>query len=205
MKNYFNKKVGKRAALLFAGLVFMFSQANGQSPMLASADPIPVSGGNNGGEKGKKDAAEPAVIKHGNSFEAMGHSDDNKRVTVYLSGGKKDQYTPGQYAVMLQNFFKDPDRTGGFPTEISVMVDPSDPTNDHASAFVYINGVKYDKNGKPYVDGDGVLHPNEIVSHMPKIAGQHATKNKYAMLQLNSDGGYTLVRVADNNNLNGFD
>ncbi|WP_268123931.1 hypothetical protein [Roseivirga pacifica] len=138
------------------------------------------------------------VIKTGGAGEARVLSGKNSALVIHISGGQKDdRYTAEQYARMLQVMFRDPKRTE-FPTDISVVYD-EDGGDRHTFGSIYTNGYTYDKNGGAYQDGDGVLHPTQMVKLIPVLTKIHAEKN--GLITLNTTKPEESNQVVASNNL----
>lgn len=178
------------AGIIALGLIFSLSakaQSNDNGNVIAFNNAV----------KTEKPAYVP-VIKAGNAGGASNYSGANSALVIHLSGGQKDdRYTAEQYAHMLQAMFKDSKRTD-YPTEISVFFD-EEGGDRHTFGKIFINGYTYDKNGGKYEDGDGVLHPTQMVKLIPVITKQYAEKNGLVVVSHIPDSDKPKQVVASNN------
>lgn len=113
------------------------------------------------------------VIRQGTSGDVQRIARQNQALVLHISGGSLgEKYTPERYAQMLQRMFNDPKYAGENTTEISVLFEESD-REGATLGFASIIGPKYDKNSGKYEDGDGIMHPTEIVKHIREITQQY--------------------------------
>lgn len=119
-------------------------------------------------------------IIRASDWQAGFYSRDNKALVIRISTGTKEKlYTAEEYARMLGKMFLDTARTS-YPLTPVFFVEDTDKDRNSVTT-VYMNGIKFDKNGGEFWGGDDKIHPYDLPGYIRQITAQYASMNGWPM------------------------